>query len=67
MTNVESAKDTSLPGREEEVVINHPEVKQNEMIKDSITDDADLSIAAEKAFTEGLKNDSDTDVPIDTQ
>lgn len=50
------SKDTSLPGREEEVIVNEQE--QNRVVNtDDITDD---DKEAEKRFREGLQDNSDT-------
>lgn len=52
------SKDTSLPGREEEVVVNEQE--QNRIIN---TDDAEKEDESrgERTYKEGLQNNSDTE------
>ncbi len=52
------SKDTSLPGREEEVIVNEQE--QNRVIN---TDDVekDAESEGERAYKEGLQNNSDTE------
>lgn len=57
--NLKNPDDTSLPGREEEVIENQ-DIKKEEDIKTILSKDADIKKAAEKTYTEGLQNNSDT-------
>ena len=50
------SKDTSLPGREEEVIVNEQE--QSRIVN---TDDAKEEDEGDRSFKEGLQNNSDTD------
>ncbi len=61
----EKKLDTSLPGREEEVINNESQIVNAEPIKTVLTKDDDLSITAEQTYTEGMQNNSDTSVNIE--
>lgn len=63
--NAEEKLDTSLPGREEEVINNDPKIVNEELLKTVLTKDSDVSNNAEKTYTEGFQNNSDTSVSID--
>ena len=65
--NIDPKLDTSLPGREEEVIDNtNEELPRTESIKDELTKNDTTNITAEKTFEEGLQNNNDTSTPLST-
>ncbi|MEO6491099.1 MAG: hypothetical protein ABIO04_14240 [Ferruginibacter sp.] len=52
-------KDTSLPGREEEVIVNEQE--QTKVIN---TDDVHTADEAERRYKEGLEDNNNTEPPL---
>ncbi len=61
----EKKLDTSLPGREEEVINNESQIVNEEPIKTVLTKEDDLPVTAEQTYTEGFQNNSDTSVRIE--